>query len=88
MNRRKPICSIQNKKLKISYNKWLPFFTSENNQINTDTIEGNAIDTFIKKHNLTTEWEFENFKWGNKDENGTFNGVIGRVITQNFISDH
>ena len=70
---------MQNKKLRISYNKWLPFFSSENNQINTDTIEGNAIDTFINKYSVTSEWKFENLTWGKKDENGTFNGVIGRV---------
>ena len=58
----------------------MPFFTYGNNQINTDSIEGNAIETFIDKHNLTTEWKYENFKWGNQDENGTFNGIVGRVI--------
>ena len=58
----------------------MPFFTYGNNQINMDSIEGNAIATFIEKHNLTTDWTNENFQWGNKDENGTFNGVIGRVI--------
>ena len=80
MKRTTPICSLQNKNLRISYNDYVPFLTFENDQINIDTIEGNAIETFIEKHNLTTEWKYENFKWGNKDENGTFNGVIGRVI--------
>ena len=80
LSRTNPICSIQNKNLRISYNKWLPFFSSENNQINIDTIEGNAIKTFIEKHNLITEWKYENLTWGNRDENGTFNGVIGRVM--------
>ena len=80
LKRAKPICSFQGKNLRISYNEFSPFFTTENNQINIDTIEGNAIKTFLDKHNLTAEWKYENFKWGNKDENGTFNGVIGRVI--------
>ena len=66
--------------MRISYNEVMPFFTYGNNQINTDSIEGNAIETFIDKHNLTTEWKYENFKWGNQDENGTFNGIVGRVI--------
>ena len=71
--------------MRISYNDYVPFLTFENDQINIDTIEGNAIETFIEKHNLTTEWKYENFKWGNKDENGTFNGVIGRVIIKKII---
>ena len=65
----------------------MPFFVYGNNQINIDSIEGNAIETFIDKHNLTTDWKNENFKWGNKDENGTFDGVIGRVIYKSFIND-
>ena len=79
IKRTKPICSIQNKNLRLSFNNLSPYFTSENNEINTDEIEGNAIVTFIEKYNLTTEWQYENFKWGNQDENGTFNGVVGRV---------
>ena len=63
----------------------MPFFVYGNNQINIDSIEGNAIETFIDKHNLTTDWKNENFKWGNKDENGTFDGVIGRVITNHLL---
>ena len=75
------------KNLRISYNDVMPFFVYGNNQINIDSIEGNAIETFIDKHNLTTDWKNENFKWGNKDENGTFDGVIGRVIYKLFIND-
>ena len=57
----------------------MPFFTYEHNQINTDSIEGNAIETFIEKHNLTTQLINENYKWGKKDDNGTWDGVVGRV---------
>ena len=79
MKRTKPLCSIQNKHLRISYNSLKPFFNSENNKIASDTIEGAAILTFIEKHNLTTQLINENYKWGKKDDNGTWDGVVGRV---------
>ena len=79
MKRTKPICSIQNKNLRISYNSLKPFFNSENNEIASDTIEGNAILTFIEKHNLATQLIDENYNWGKQDDNGTWDGVVGRV---------
>ena len=75
----KPICSIKNKKLKISYNELKPYFSVKNSEILKDTIEGVVIQSFIDKNNLTTELKNENFKWGRKNENGTFDGVVGRV---------
>ena len=52
---------------------------SEEDDIDVETIEGLALRTLIDKYNLTTRWSYEGFIWGSKDENGTFNGVVGRV---------
>ena len=43
-------------------------------------MEGVVIENFVEANNLTTEFVDENFKFGSKDANGTFNGVVGRVI--------
>ena len=69
-----------NKKLRISHNNGSPFFSVENNQIVKDTLEGFSIQSFVEKNNLTTEFIDEKMIWGNRDSNGRFNGVIGRVI--------
>ena len=74
------MCSLRNKKLKISYNDLKPYFSVKNDEILKDTIEGAVIQSFIDKNNLSTELIDENHKWGSKNENGTFNGVVGRVI--------
>ena len=76
----KPICGIKNKKLRISYNDVRPFFSVENNQIVNDTFEGDSIKSFINKNNLTLEFIDEDMTWGNRDSNGRFNGVVGRVM--------
>ena len=80
MKNPKPICSIQNKKLKISYIDIKPYFSVKNDQIDKDTMEGVAMKSFIDQNNLTTELMDEHFKTGRKDDNGTFDGVVGRVI--------
>ena len=64
-----------------------PYFSkSGEDDIDLETIEGLALRTLIAKYNLTTKWSYEGFIWGSQDENGTFNGVVGRVtITVVFI---
>ena len=79
MKRIKPICSIQNKNFRISYNSLKPFFNSENDKIDIETIEGKAIETFIEKHNLSTQLIDENYQWGKQDDDGNWDGVVGRV---------
>ena len=54
-------------------------FRSEEDEIDLETIEGLALSTLLDKYNLTTNWIYEGFIWGSKDENGTFTGVVGRV---------
>ena len=78
---------MRHKTLKISYNQLLPNFDVENDEIVESTIEGVAIQSFIDKNNLSTEFIDEKWTWGRKDENGTFDGVIGRVIINNKIYD-
>ena len=82
------ICSVHNKNLKISYNIMKGFFKFDNDgNIEKDTIEGKVLESFIDKYNLTTEWTDEEMTWGSKDEKGTFNGVVGRVIMQVTLSN-
>ena len=38
-----------------------------------------AIESYIDKYNLNVQWIDEGGYWGSRDENGTFNGVVGRV---------
>ena len=52
----------------------------KNDEILLDTMEGVVIQSFIDKNNLTTELNDENFTWGRKNEDGMFDGVVGRVI--------
>ena len=66
--------------MRISYNDYKPYFSFKNDQIDLDTMEGVVIENFVEANNLTTEFVDENFKFGSKDANGTFNGVVGRVI--------
>ena len=75
----KGICSIHNQGMKISYNAEDGYFKFKDDQIDRNSIEGLAIETFIEKYNLSVQWIEEGGLWGSKDENGTFNGVIGRV---------
>ena len=48
-------------------------------KVDTDTIEGLLVETFLEKHGLVAEWHDEKHIWGNKDPNGTWNGVVGKV---------
>ena len=63
-----------------------PYFNFESEEeeevIDQETIEGLALQTLVEKYNLTTQWSYEGFIWGSSDENGTFNGVVGRVTVQ------
>ena len=65
--------------MKISYNEFQPYFGVENNQVVRNSVEGYAFQSYIDKNNLTTEFIDEKWTWGRKDENGKFNGVLGRV---------
>ena len=65
--------------LRISYNIKDVFVNFKDNTIDKETIEGVAIESFIEKYNLSTEWINEGWQWGGTDENGTFIGIIGRV---------
>ena len=65
--------------LRISYNIKDVFVNFKDNMIDKETIEGIAVESFIEKYNLSTEWINEGWQWGGTDENGTFIGIIGRV---------
>ena len=56
-----------------------PFFSVKNDQIEKDTIEGVVIESYVDANNLSTELIDENYSWGSRDSNGTFDGVVGRV---------
>lgn len=77
------LCSKDNTKLRVSYNLDPPFFEFNNNDIaqgcDPNSIEGVLLQAYIDRFNLDIEWIDEEGYWGSADENGTFNGVVGRV---------
>ena len=44
-----------------------------------DALEAIIVDTFLEKHDLQPVWVHADGAWGSKDENGVFNGVVGKV---------
>ena len=72
-------CTKHYHQLKISYNIAEGFFDFKEDLVNENTIEGMAIESYIEKYKLSLQWIDEGGFWGSKDENGTFNGVVGRV---------
>ena len=81
-NLKNEVCSKQNKRIRISYNTetgYFDFIEKKKNKIDKSTIEGTAIESYLDKYNLSVQWIDEGGYWGSRDENGTFNGVIGRV---------
>ena len=74
--------------MKISFNDAKPWFSVQSDQIVKDTIEGVALRSLVDKYNLETELMDEHWTWGRKDENGRFNGVIGRVYLFNLRCLH
>ena len=73
------ICSTKQEMIKIAYNTDLPFFTLKDGQPDMDTIEAILIQTFLEKHNLSATWDDAGGRWGSRGENGSFNGVVGKV---------
>ena len=69
--------------MRVSFNIDPVFFKFKNDEISqgsdVNTIEGVVLKTYIDKHNLSVDWIDEQGLWGSKNENGTFNGVVGRV---------
>ena len=59
------------------------FFEFANNDIeqgcDPNSIEGVLLQSYIDRYNLSIDWIDEDGYWGSADENGTFNGVVGRV---------
>ena len=44
-----------------------------------DTIEGVLLESYLDQYNLNVQWIDEQGFWGSKSDDGTFNGVVGRV---------
>ena len=73
------ICPNRQTLLKIAFIRRLPYFALVDSKIDMDTMEGILIGTFLEKHGLAAEWHDANSVWGNKDDNGTWNGMVGKV---------
>ena len=74
------MCSMKNKEIKIAYNKSPPFFDVKNQKVESATIEGAVLDTFLEKYNLRPTFIHAKQVWGTKNEtSGLWNGVIGLV---------
>lgn len=79
------MCSKDNTRLRVSYNLDPVFFEFNNNEISQgcdpNSIEGVLLQAYIDRYNLDIDWIDEDGYWGSADENGIFNGVVGRVST-------
>ena len=70
-------CTENKKHLRIGYNALMPFVSPN---INTTSIEGIFLKTFIQKYQLSHEWNDANMSWGPFDkETRRFGGVVGMV---------
>ena len=69
--------------MRVSYNIDPVFFKFKEDDVlkgpDLNTIEGLLLKSYLDKYNLSVKWIDEDGFWGTKEENGTFNGVIGRV---------
>ena len=75
------VCSMKKENIKIAYNTDLPFFNLKDGMPDMETIEAILIETFLEKHNLSATWDDAGGSWGSRGQNGTFNGVVGKVET-------
>ena len=74
------ICSVETKEIRISYNKASPLFAVNKEEVDSATIEGAVLDTFLKKYNLRPTFIHAKQLWGAKNETtGLWNGIIGLV---------
>ena len=69
--------------MRVSYNIDPVFFKFKEDEVlqgpDLNTIEGVLLESYLDQYNLTVKWIDEEGFWGTRDENGTFNGVVGRV---------
>ena len=69
---------MKNKEIKIAYNTAGPMFSVKNQEVESITLEGAVLDTFLRKYNQRPTFIFANI--GTKNEiSGLWNGVIGLV---------
>ena len=74
------MCSMKNKEIRIAYNKSPPLFDVNNQQVDSATLEGAILDTFIEKYNLRPIFIHAKQVWGVRNETtGLWDGVIGLV---------
>ena len=77
------LCSKQNHPIRVSYNIDPVFFKFKDDVVSNgpdlDTIEGVLLESYLDQYNLNVQWIDEQGFWGSKSDDGTFNGVVGRV---------
>ena len=81
------MCSMRNKEIRIAHNNVPPMFAVNNNEVDSDTLEGAVLDTFLEKYSLRPTFINAKQVWGIKNEtSGLWDGVIGlvRFYFQNF----
>ena len=73
------VCSMKKENIKIAYNTDLPFFNLKDSHPEMDTIEAILIQAFLEKQTLSATWDDAGGSWGSRGQNGSFNGVVGKV---------
>ena len=74
------MCSMKNKEIKIAYNIGGIVFSVKNQEVESATLEGAVLDTFLEKYNLRPTFIHAKQVWGAKNEiSGLWNGIYGLV---------
>ena len=74
------MCSMRNREIRIAYNKSPPLFDVNNLKVDSATLEGAVLDTFLEKYSLRPSFVHGKQRWGGKNEtSGLWDGVIGLV---------
>ena len=72
------MCSMRNKEIKIACNTAEPYINHQH--MESATLEGAVLETFLEKYNLRPTFIHAKQIWGTKNEtSGLWNGVIGLV---------
>ena len=76
--------------MRVSFNIDPVFFKFKEDEVlqgpDLNTIEGVLLESYLDQFNLSVKWIDEEGFWGTRDENGTFNGVVGRVRIASLFS--
>ena len=76
----KDVCRLASREIRIAYNRLPPLFDVINQEVDSTTLEGPFLETFLEKYDLRPTFVNANYNWGSKNEtSGIWDGLIGLV---------